>query len=389
MANKYLNYSGLQKYDTLIKSYISEADAAAIKYGVIESGVLKLYKTASPAQGATPDFSLTLPVQDISGKADKVSSATSGNFAGLDSNGNLTDSGSKAADFATADHTHSDKADKVSGATNGDLAALDSNGNLTDAGAALSTLETKAHAGTIPSGATATTIVGYAEEIASDEADAAQSAAEANSAITISQNGLVYSIYQGGSTAQDLIGTINIPADMVVTAGVVETYDAQHLPTGVTEAGTYIKLTVANATNDKIYIKVTDLVDVYTAAQSAAQVQLAIDQNKVISASIVAGSIGTTELAAGAVTTAKLDADAVTNAKLADDAVQTENIVDANVTAAKLATDSVTTAKIVDGNVTLAKLASGVQTSLGKADTALQPGDFEVITDAEIEDLFD
>lgn len=38
----------------------------------------------------------------VSGKADKVSSATSGNFAGLDANGNLTDSGSKASDFATA-----------------------------------------------------------------------------------------------------------------------------------------------------------------------------------------------------------------------------------------------------------------------------------------------
>lgn len=35
-------------------------------------------------------------------KADKVKSATSGNFAGLDSNGNLTDSGSKAGDFATS-----------------------------------------------------------------------------------------------------------------------------------------------------------------------------------------------------------------------------------------------------------------------------------------------
>ena len=37
-----------------------------------------------------------------SDKADKVASATSGNFAGLDANGNLTDSGSKASDFATA-----------------------------------------------------------------------------------------------------------------------------------------------------------------------------------------------------------------------------------------------------------------------------------------------
>lgn len=38
----------------------------------------------------------------LSQKADKVTNATSGNFAGLDSNGNLTDSGSKASDFATA-----------------------------------------------------------------------------------------------------------------------------------------------------------------------------------------------------------------------------------------------------------------------------------------------
>jgi hypothetical protein len=37
-----------------------------------------------------------------SDKADKVSGATNGNFAGLDANGDLTDSGSKASDFATA-----------------------------------------------------------------------------------------------------------------------------------------------------------------------------------------------------------------------------------------------------------------------------------------------
>jgi hypothetical protein len=40
--------------------------------------------------------------QDISGKADKVSNATAGNFAGLDANGNLVDSGSKASDFQAA-----------------------------------------------------------------------------------------------------------------------------------------------------------------------------------------------------------------------------------------------------------------------------------------------
>ena len=36
------------------------------------------------------------------GRANKVSGATNGNFAGIDGNGNLTDSGSKASDFATA-----------------------------------------------------------------------------------------------------------------------------------------------------------------------------------------------------------------------------------------------------------------------------------------------
>lgn len=39
---------------------------------------------------------------DLNGKADKVANATAGNFAGLDANGNLTDSGKKATDFATA-----------------------------------------------------------------------------------------------------------------------------------------------------------------------------------------------------------------------------------------------------------------------------------------------
>lgn len=47
-----------------------------------------------------PSFIKNKP--DLNMKADKVSSPTVGNFAGLDSYGNPTDSGSKAGDFATA-----------------------------------------------------------------------------------------------------------------------------------------------------------------------------------------------------------------------------------------------------------------------------------------------
>ena len=71
------------------------------------------------------------------------------------------------------------------------------------------------------------------------------------------------------------------------------------------------------------------------------------------------GSIG---IADSGVTTAKINAKAVTTAKIDDSAV----------TATQLASDAVITAKIKDANVTKAKLEASVQTSLGKADTAVQ-----------------
>ena len=40
------------------------------------------------------------------GKAEKAASPTAGHFAGLDSSGNLTDSGKKPGDFAAASHAH-------------------------------------------------------------------------------------------------------------------------------------------------------------------------------------------------------------------------------------------------------------------------------------------
>ena len=49
----------------------------------------------------------------IEAKADKVSGATTGNLASLDSNGNLADSGSKASDFLTSHQDISGKADKT------------------------------------------------------------------------------------------------------------------------------------------------------------------------------------------------------------------------------------------------------------------------------------
>lgn len=95
---------------------------------------------------------------DMTKKADKVSNAVQGHFAGLDASGNLTDSGAKASDFATAAQgrkadtalqEHQDisgKADKDADAVDGNLAMFD-NGNPVDSGVSKNNLVTGARIG--------------------------------------------------------------------------------------------------------------------------------------------------------------------------------------------------------------------------------------------------
>lgn len=103
---------------------------------------------------------------------------------------------------------------------------------------------------------------------------------------------------------------INIPKDLVVESGKVETLEA-----GVWgEAGTYIVLTLANATNDKIYVNVGSLIEYVTSGSTTNdQVIVNIDDNHKVTATIGAGKVGTTELADKAVTAAKLNADVDTH----------------------------------------------------------------------------
>ena len=67
-------------------------------------------------------------IPDVSGKADKVSGATNGHLAGLNASGNLTESGKKASDFATA--AQGGKADTA--VQPGDLATVATSGNYND-----------------------------------------------------------------------------------------------------------------------------------------------------------------------------------------------------------------------------------------------------------------
>ena len=159
--------------------------------------------------------------------------------------------------------------------------------------------------GTIPEGSTATTAIAYVDE------KIAAIPAQVDYTVTCDTStpaGVAkrYVLSQKGSE----IVTIDIPSDMVVSSGTVET----KAEAGVWgNAGTYLVLTLANATSDKVYINVSNLIEYVTGATATD----------------------------GIITT----------------------YVDAN---------HVLTATIGDGTITKAKLAEAVQTSLGKADTALQ-----------------
>ena len=169
-------------------------------------------------------------------------------------------------------------------------------------------------------------VVALNEVAASVEAGGTGSVVKISTETTTEGYAKSYTFTQGSTK----IGVIDIPKDMVVSSGTVEKNPADK------PEGTYLVFTLANATNDKVYIDGGTLVDIYTAKAEATQIQIAIDSTtREISATIVAGSITATELAA----------------------------------------DAVVTAKIADGNVTKAKLSTEVQTSLGKADTAIQEAD--------------
>lgn len=90
---------------------------------------------------------------------------------------------------------------------------------------------------------------------------------------------------------------INIPKDMVVSSGAVVTKSTSG---AWGNAGTYIELTLANATSDKLYIAVDDLIEYVTSgSQSGDMVVIAIDSNHQVTATITDGTITKAKLAQG------------------------------------------------------------------------------------------
>ena len=318
-ATKLITFENLSSYDTLIKQYINTAEGKSIHTILFDSTnkQIKFYKKENAALSDTADYTIDIPA-DLDGSATIASV----------SNGVVTlKAGITETDGIVANSSGSDIV----------LAKVATTGAAGDVSYDNTT-----------SGLTSTNI-----KTAIDELAEASAGGVASKTVYITEtaggNNDTYSkrygIYQGatGSTSSPVVGEklvdIDIPKDMVVESGSVvdivfkasdnTLHEGSESGTDVTvaikgtgvtptsaDAGKYIKLVIANATSSTIYIKATDLVDIYTAQQSATQIQLAIDSSNVISATVVAGSIGTTELTASAVTTAKIADDAVTADKV-------------------------------------------------------------------------
>ena len=372
---KVLTYENL----SVIKEYIDFNDAKSLKTATIEGNVLKLYNVPEPVGTTEPAYEIELPEADLSGLLEKLTGAVEGDVIIANADGTVKDSGVKLDDLATKealsevsdianeakealeelnnadtgfiaqaeDYTNTKIQELTEGAVkdNADAIAALKGDAETDGSVAKAIKDaTDAINATIGEVEEGKTVVGMIEEViangyddtevreligdvttlkttekdsvvgAINEVSDAVATAVDGAKVTISTDATTegylktYTIKQGETE----VGKIDIAKDLVVTAGEVVVN-----PEGQPE-GTYIKLTIANQ-ETPVYVNVKDLVDAYTAQADAAQIQLAISDTNEISATLVAGSVGTTELADDAVVTAKIADKNVTAAKLADD----------------------------------------------------------------------
>ena len=95
--------------------------------------------------------------------------------------------------------------------------------------------------------------------------------------------------YGTGSTFE-----IDIPKDLVVTAGEIIVVNSSSPVSGLTD-GTYLKLTIANQT-EPVYIDVKDLCDVYTGKAVTDGVSVTISDTNEISATLVGKAVSESNL---------------------------------------------------------------------------------------------
>lgn len=100
-TTNYLDLTGLQVYDGLIKNYVATADAKSIKTVLLDEKNIKFYKKENATTADNADYTVTLPDSDLSNLMEKLSGATEDNVVTVGANGSVKDSGTALSDLAT------------------------------------------------------------------------------------------------------------------------------------------------------------------------------------------------------------------------------------------------------------------------------------------------
>lgn len=207
--------------------------------------------------------------------------------------------------------------------------------------------------GNLPEDSTATTVVGYVDE------KFGKVPAQTDYTVTVTPSDVagIAKRYTIAQAATKLNVNIDIPSDMVVKSGGVVTN-----PAGQPE-GTYLVLTLANATNDKVYIDVGKLIEYVTSGSAVGDmVYIDVSADHKVTATITDGSITKVKLAASVQTSLEKADSAIQAAGLTtalEPYAKTEDVVAGYV--AKNGTDRLMTA--AEGEK-LAGIAEGAQANV-------------------------
>ena len=301
----FLDANGLNYYHGLITTYIDNADALSIKYltftptgntGNAPASV-SFWKVDPSESGAQPAYTVTLPFDDY---IEKITGSHTNEVAIITNDGQITYSGILYTDLVRL------SADTGATFTAGQALVIGTDtatGAVTVKGQTLADVAISGDAEDVAYDNTTSGLTATDVQAALDELAEASEGGVASKTVYIANGSsqdyaAVYNIYQGaeGSSAEpdptELIGTINIPKDMMVESGSVvdivfkasdnTLHEGSESGPDVTEAimgpgvtptaadaGKYIKLVLANSGDTALYIKATDLVDVYTGGTTA------------------------------------------------------------------------------------------------------------------------
>lgn len=336
MATKqFIDLSNLQEYDRLLKNYVAAEDAKSIKSVVIENNNLKFYAVENPTAQDVPKYNITLPQPDLSNFVEKVIESSDGRALIFNE-----------ADGGGSKFEHVDGTLSYLGTNNG------GENGLTGQLYTVKKIDNK-YIGTrlnmtlngfyYTNGANSAAFTAD-DEIATKGDISSISSEDKTVYVTETAGGSgdnfakKYSFYQGDhGTAQDpdpseKVVDVFVPKDMVISEGTVvditfhddKLWDGNvdvteiikgSIPPTEADSGKYIRLTVANSSNDKIYIKATDFVDDYTGGTTS-EIAISIDGNNEITGTLVSEGIAK----------GKLNSSVQSSLDLADTALQDSDV---------------------------------------------------------------